>query len=383
MKLRSLALAAMLFAGLPLASSHAHVGISVQIAPPALPIYAQPYCPVEGYIWTPGYWGYEDVGYYWVPGVWVAPPRVGFLWTPGYWGYEGGGYGFHNGYWGSSVGFYGGINYGFGYVGSGYYGGEWAGGRFRYNTAFSRVNTTIIRNTYVNKTVIKNNKFVVKPNGASFNGGPGGVKAQANKAQQEAAAQADKTPPTPAQQKVRQAAAKNPEFRADNNKGNPKRAALSSADEAQQISGGAAADKPGQNGPNGNDGANGKKGAGKKAALNADGGDVQNGGAAGDNGRKGDGAANDGAARPGKKAAKIQPQDEDSQPANVAPKRKVADRPAIERAPQPSGQPAVNRQGGNARNVKAAPAGGRGPARPAGAKPGGKRKGKKGKPEPR
>src|SRR5439155_26448997 len=60
------------------------VGVSVRVGPPALPVYEQPPCPVEGYLWTPGYWAYGDEGYYWVPGVWVAPPRVGVLWTPGY-----------------------------------------------------------------------------------------------------------------------------------------------------------------------------------------------------------------------------------------------------------------------------------------------------------
>ena len=47
----------------------AQVVLSVTIAPPALPIYAQPMCPGDGYIWTPGYWSYDDDGgYYWVPG---------------------------------------------------------------------------------------------------------------------------------------------------------------------------------------------------------------------------------------------------------------------------------------------------------------------------
>src|SRR5207253_4754707 len=81
-KLRSLVLAAFLFVGLALASSYAQVDISVNFAPPVLPVYEQPPCPVGGYIWTPGYWGYGyDVGdYYWVPGAWVPPPTVGLLW---------------------------------------------------------------------------------------------------------------------------------------------------------------------------------------------------------------------------------------------------------------------------------------------------------------
>jgi hypothetical protein len=31
-------------------------GVSITIAPPALPIYVQPAIPAEGYLWTPGYW---------------------------------------------------------------------------------------------------------------------------------------------------------------------------------------------------------------------------------------------------------------------------------------------------------------------------------------
>ena len=151
------------------------VGVSVRVGPPALPVYAQPPCPVEGYLWTPGYWAYGDDGYYWVPGVWVSPPRVGLLWTPGYWGWNEGVYVFHAGYWGPHVGFYGGVNYGFGYGGAGFVGGEWRGGRFAYNTAVVNVNTTVIHNTYVNRTVIVNNRTV---NRTSFNGGPGGIGAR-------------------------------------------------------------------------------------------------------------------------------------------------------------------------------------------------------------
>lgn len=250
MKLRSVALAALLFAGLPLASSSAYVGISVGIAPPSIPVYVQPACPVEGYLWTPGYWGYGNVGYYWVPGVWVPPPRIGVYWTPSYWGYDGGSYLFHSGYWGPSVGFYGGINYGFGYFGSGYYGGQWAGDRFRYNTAVTRVNTNIVRNVYVNKTVINNYGGRTRPGGASFNG-PGGTKAKAS-AKEQAVADAEKVPATPEQQKVEQAASKNPEFHAAKNGGKPKVAALKTPDEVSQSPAGAAdASEPGKKGGKG------------------------------------------------------------------------------------------------------------------------------------
>ena len=151
----------------------AQIFLSVRIGPPPLPVYSQPPCTMPGYLWNPGYWAYGPMGYYWVPGVWVAPPRVGLLWTPGYWAFVGGLYSWHGGYWGPHVGFYGGVNYGFGYHGYGFVGGGWSGGVFRYNTAVVNVNTTIVRNVYVDRTVINNTTI----NRTSFNG-PGGVMAQ-------------------------------------------------------------------------------------------------------------------------------------------------------------------------------------------------------------
>src|SRR6202451_3298127 len=116
------------------------VGISVRIGPPALPVYEQPLCPGEGYMWTPGYWAWDDDdGYYWVPGTWVEEPEAGLLWMPGYWGWKDGAYAWNDGYWGSQVGFYGGINYGYGYGGNGFYGGGWRNKLFYYNTALMNV----------------------------------------------------------------------------------------------------------------------------------------------------------------------------------------------------------------------------------------------------
>ncbi len=155
-------------------SLSAEVSISIGIAPPALPIYVQPPCPVAGYMWVPGYWAWSPDGYYWVPGVWVQPPSIGVLWTPGYWGFANGAYVWHAGYWGPHVGFYGGINYGFGYTGVGYWGGNWIGSTFRYNTAVTNVNRTVVRNVYVDRTVIRNTTIV---NRVSYNG-QGGVTAR-------------------------------------------------------------------------------------------------------------------------------------------------------------------------------------------------------------
>src|ERR1700722_12335829 len=154
------------------APSHAPL-ISITIAPPALPVYVQPAIPEPGYIWTPGYWAYADAGYYWVPGTWVMPPSAGVLWTPGYWGWRDGIYAWNAGYWGPTVGFYGGVNYGFGYGGVGFAGGEWRGGVFAYNRSVNNFGTVNITNVY-NKTVIVNNNHV------AFNGGTGGLTSRPN-----------------------------------------------------------------------------------------------------------------------------------------------------------------------------------------------------------
>jgi hypothetical protein len=191
------------------------IGISVNFGPPALPVYEQPICPAEGYLWVPGYWAYAyDAGYYWVPGTWVEAPQVGFLWTPGYWGWGGSAFLFHEGYWGPHVGFYGGIAYGFGYGGVGYEGGRWEGGHFSYNTYVNRVNTTIIHNTY--NTTVTN----ITVNHISYNGGAGGVAARATP-QEESYANERHVGPVPAQMQHVQAARSNPELRASANHGMP------------------------------------------------------------------------------------------------------------------------------------------------------------------
>ncbi|ADW67368.1 YXWGXW repeat-containing protein [Granulicella tundricola] len=203
------------------AVSHAGIFISVGFAPPALPVYAQPICPGDGYLWTPGYWAYAPSGYYWVPGVWVQPPSVGVLWTPPYWGFAGGVYGFHEGYWGPHVGFYGGVNYGFGYGGSGFYGGRWDGGHFAYNTAVMHVGGGF-RNVYVDRTVIVNNNNF---NHASFNGGPNGVNARPTP-QEAQFSHENHIAPTSMQQSHFQAAQQNRANFASANGGHPQNAAF-------------------------------------------------------------------------------------------------------------------------------------------------------------
>ncbi|MBS0198956.1 MAG: YXWGXW repeat-containing protein [Proteobacteria bacterium] len=156
----------------------AMVSISVRIAPPPLLVYEQPMIPAAGYIWVPGYWAWDDdIGdYYWVPGQWVLPPFAGALWTPGYWAWNDGIYFFHRGYWGPVVGYYGGINYGYGYFGHDYVGGYWRRGVFNYNRGYNHIDNRVV-NVYNNNTTIIN-KTVINNNRISYNGGPGGVTAQ-------------------------------------------------------------------------------------------------------------------------------------------------------------------------------------------------------------
>ena len=193
----------------------AEVDVQASEPPPPLPVYEQPPCPVEGYLWTPGYWAWAPGGYYWVPGTWVAPPRVGLLWTPGYWGFAGGVYVFHAGYWGPHVGFYGGVNYGFGYGGVGFAGGRWVGSAFAYNQSITNVNVTVVHNTY-NETVVNN----VTVNRVSYNGGAGGSSATPT-AQERMAIHEQHVAATPAQRQHVQQAATNPALLAKNNGGRP------------------------------------------------------------------------------------------------------------------------------------------------------------------
>jgi hypothetical protein len=191
------------------------VAISVNFAPPDLPVYEQPLCPGPDYIWTPGYWAWDDeYGYYWVPGTWVLAPEPNYYWTPAYWAWEGSSYRFFPGYWGPVVGFYGGIDYGYGYFGHGYEGGRWDRGHFYYNRSVTNVNVTEIHNVY-NTTIV--NRTV---NRVSYNGGNGGISARPS-AQEETAMRERHIPAVSAQTQHVQEARSNPEMRASSNRGRP------------------------------------------------------------------------------------------------------------------------------------------------------------------
>jgi hypothetical protein len=182
-----------------LSPARAFIGVSVGIAPPPLPVCVQPAYPGAGYIWTPGYWAWDTDAndYYYVPGAWVLSPEVGLLWTPCWWGWQDGAYCFHSGFWGPSVGFYGGIDYGYGYNGRGYDGGYWRDGRFH-------------------------NRDVATANGSrvSFNGGRGGTTAVATAAERNAAAER-RLGATSAQNAQARSALADPSQRFSSNHGRP------------------------------------------------------------------------------------------------------------------------------------------------------------------
>jgi WXXGXW repeat (2 copies) len=187
----------------------------ITVAPPELPVYEQPALPAPGYIWTPGYWAYGLEGYFWVPGTWVQPPSVGLLWTPGYWGWRNGVYGWNAGYWGPHIGFYGGVNYGFGYGGVGFEGGHWNNGVFAYNRTVNNFGSVTITNVY-SKTIITDTTVTR----VAFNGGTGGIGARPSP-QEEAAAREPHVAPTPMQTQHEHTASTNRGLLASENHGHP------------------------------------------------------------------------------------------------------------------------------------------------------------------
>jgi hypothetical protein len=199
------------------AQAQVSVDISVDVAPPLLPYYEQPAIPADGYLWVPGYWAWDPVAvdYYWVPGTWVEPPQRELLWTPAYWGWNEGRYAFYPGYWGREVGFYGGVDYGYGYNGDGYYGGRWNNGAFFYNRTVNNVENIHITNIY-NETVIERNTSTR----VSFNGGNGGIAVRPTP-QQETFARERHVEATPVQRQQVETASKDRSLFSKQNHGEP------------------------------------------------------------------------------------------------------------------------------------------------------------------
>ena len=183
-----------------------------------LTICEQPPCPEDGYLWTPGYWGWANGGYYWVPGTWVQPPRVGVLWTPGYvpglrgrrlcipcrllgppcrllWRRQ--------------------LRLRTTWAPVSPAACGWATTSIRYNRAVANINVTVIHNTY-NTTVVNN----VTVNKVSYNGGAGGI-AAAPTPQERQFEHEQHVGATPMQQQHSQQAAQNPGLFARANGGHP------------------------------------------------------------------------------------------------------------------------------------------------------------------
>jgi hypothetical protein len=131
----------------------------------------------------------------------------------------------HEGYWGLQVGFYGGVDYGFGYIGVGYEGGYWRNGAFFYNRSVN--NVVNITNVY-EKNVTVNNETRV-----SYNGGAGGITARPTP-QQAAAANQRHLPPTGAQTSHVRAASGNHQLYESVNHGRP---AIAATAKPSQFSG--------------------------------------------------------------------------------------------------------------------------------------------------
>ena len=197
----------------------------VSAAPPPLPFYAQPAIPAEGYLWVPGFWAWREAvpDYFWVPGTWVKPPQQGLLWTPAYWSRVDGGYLFHAGYWAEQVGFYGGIDYGYGYTGDGYQGGRWENGVFSYNRAVNNLGSLAIPDVYDEAVAAD-----TKPVRVSFNGGSRGTTARPTPSQ-EALADARHVEATAEQRKHFELAAMDRALYSRLNRGEPGVAATSRA----------------------------------------------------------------------------------------------------------------------------------------------------------
>jgi hypothetical protein len=217
------------------AQAQVEVSVTAGVAPPLLPVYDQPPILGPGYLWIPGYWAWDGYEYYWTPGYWATPPAVGLYWTPPYWSWTDGAYTFYPGYWAPTVGFYGGIDYGFGYTGVGYQGGYWQNNQFVYNSAANNFGSANIVNAYSRPVSNPNNRV-------AFNAGAGRTMARPTQAQ--IAARAHGMPPTAAQAQHQATAGRDPALRFNANHGQPRVAAVQRANEFHGTHAAAATNAP-------------------------------------------------------------------------------------------------------------------------------------------
>ena len=124
-------------------------------------------------------------------------------------------YVWNDGYWGPEVGFYGGVNYGFGYTGVGYQGGYWHGGAFFYNRAVANFGSVNIVNVYSTPVRVHERSQV------SFNGGQGGLRARPSVEERMRHEANGTSPPTAHADAARAAGARHAELHARQNGGRP------------------------------------------------------------------------------------------------------------------------------------------------------------------
>jgi len=147
-------------------AANAGVFVSIGIAPPALPCMCS-HAPAPLHLDS----GYCPTATPAISGAWcvVNPPRVGVLWTQAT-GIRRRLYGC-TAATGSHVGFYGGVNYGFGYAASA--SSAASGGRsLCVQQRVANFGGVHVTNVYENRTVIQQNT-IINNNHVSYNGGAG------------------------------------------------------------------------------------------------------------------------------------------------------------------------------------------------------------------
>ena len=81
------------------AVAEARTGVYVQIGPPAPLVEVRPVAPAAGYVWVPGYYGWNQRAYHWTPGHWARPPHRHGTWVEPRWVHERHGWHMTKGYW--------------------------------------------------------------------------------------------------------------------------------------------------------------------------------------------------------------------------------------------------------------------------------------------
>ncbi|MGC9199972.1 MAG: hypothetical protein ACP5E5_13720 [Acidobacteriaceae bacterium] len=128
---------------------------------------------------------------------------------------------------GPFVGFYGGIDYGFGYIGIGFFGVYWNHNHFFYNSQVTNVGRGGY--SYRHAVVYNGREYSGRPsNRVSYNGGPGGINVRPRPSEITASRFA-RTGALPEQRQAQNLAARNPSQLCANNRGRPALAAQSRA----------------------------------------------------------------------------------------------------------------------------------------------------------